>query len=156
MIYADRAEHIFGGTAVNLLKGKTVYKAVNTNTSIERVPLPPTILKTHPSEDLDIDLFYVQGAPYLFIKSTKIKFHATQAFNRISKRKMKTTRTTYKKGPKDIINGIEKVLTVFRNRGFQVNLINADNEFKKLEDKVTTHIEICAAGQHIPRIERGI
>ena len=30
-----RAEHIFGGTAVNLLKGKTVYKAVNTNTSIE-------------------------------------------------------------------------------------------------------------------------
>ena len=151
-----RAEHIFGGTAVNLLKGKTVYKAVNTNTSIERVPLPPIILKTHPSEDLDIDFFYVQGAPYLFIKSTKIKFHATQAFNRISKRKTKTTRTTYKRGPKDIINGIEKVLTVFRNRGFQVNLINADNEFKKLENKVTTHIEICAAGQHIPRIERGI
>ena len=151
-----RAEHIFGGTAVNLLKGKTVYKAVNTNTSIERVPLPPIILKTHPSEDLDIDFFYVQGAPYLFIKSTKIKFHATQAFNRISKRKTKTTRTTYKRGPTDIINGIEKVLTVFRNRGFQVNLINADNEFKKLENKVTTHIEICAAGQHVPRIERGI
>ena len=156
MIYAEPKQHIFGGTAVNLLKGKTVYKAVNTNTSIERVPLPPIILKTHPSEDLDIDFFYVQGAPYLFIKSTKIKFHATQAFNRISKRKTKTTRTTYKRGPKDIINGIEKVLTVFRNRGFQVNLINADNEFKKLENKVTTHIEICAAGQHIPRIERGI
>ena len=73
---------------MNLLKGKTVYKPDNTNASMERVtPIPPIILKTHPSEDLDVDLLYVQGAPYLFIKSTKIKFHATQAFNRISKRK---------------------------------------------------------------------
>jgi hypothetical protein len=141
---------------VNLLKGKTVYKAVNTNTSIEWVLLPPIILKTHLLEDLDIDFLYVQGAPYLFIKSTKIKFHATQALNRISKRKTKTTRSKYKRGPKDIINGIEKVLTVFRNCGCQVNLINADNEFKKLENKVTAHVEICAAGQHIPRIKRGI
>jgi hypothetical protein len=151
-----RAEHIFGGTAVDLLKGKTVYKPINTNASIERIPLPPIILKTHPSDDLDIDFLYVQGAPYLLMKSTKIKFHATQAFNRISKRKKKTIRTTYKRGPQDIINGIEKVLTVFRNRGFQVNLINADNEFKKLEHKVSAHVEICAAGQHIPHIERGI
>ena len=138
------------------MKAKTVYKPVNTNTSIERVPLPPIIIKTHRSEDIDIDFLYVQGAPYLFIKSTKIKFHATQAFNRISKRNKKTTRTTYKRGPKDIINGIEKVLTVFRNRVFRINIINADNEFKKLENKVTAHVEICAAGQHIPRIERGI
>jgi hypothetical protein len=151
-----RAEHIFGGTAVDLLKGKTVYKPVNTHASIERVPLPPIILKTHPSDDLDIDFLYVQGAPYLLMKSAKIKFHATQAFNRVSKRKKKTLRTTYKRGPQDIINGIEKVLTVFRTRGFQVNLINADNEFKKLEHKVSVHVEICAAGQHIPRIERGI
>jgi hypothetical protein len=151
-----RAEHIFGGTAVDLLKGKTVYKPINTHASIERVPLPPIILKTHPSDDLDIDFLYVQGAPYLLMKSAKIKFHATQAFNRISKRTKKTLRTTYKRGPQDIINGIEKVLTVFRTRGFQVNLINADNEFQKLEHKVSAHVEICAAGQHIPRIERGI
>ena len=91
--------------------------------SIERISLPPIILKTHPSDDLDVDFLYVQGAPYLLMKSTKIKVHATQAFNRISKRKKKTLRTTYKRGPQDIINGIEKVLTVFRNRGFQVNLI---------------------------------
>ena len=32
-----QAEHIFGGTAVDLLKGKTVYKPVNTHASIERV-----------------------------------------------------------------------------------------------------------------------
>ena len=46
--------HIFGSPAVNLLKEKTVYKNIK---SIEQVPLPPIILKTHPSEDLDIDFF---------------------------------------------------------------------------------------------------
>jgi len=95
---------------------------------------------------------------YLIMKSTKIKFYATKAFNRsISKHKKNILRTTYKRGPKDIINGIEKVLNVFRNRGFQVNLINADNEFKKLENKVSAHVEICAAGQeHIPQIQHSI
>jgi len=39
---------------------------------------------------------------------------------------------------------------------FRINIINADNEFKKLKNKVTAHVEICVAGQHIPRIERGI
>ena len=151
-----RAEHIYGGPAVDLLKGKTVYKPVNTSASIARIPLPPIILKAHPSDDLDIDFMYVQGAPYLLMKSNKIKFHATQTFNRISTRKKKTQRITYKRGPQDIINGIEKVLTVFRNRGFKVDLINADNEFTKLEHKVSAHVEVCAAGQHIPRIERGI
>ena len=42
---------------------------------------------------------------------------------------------------------------MFRNWGFQVNLINADNKFKKLENKVSAHVEICAAGQHLPQIE---
>jgi hypothetical protein len=58
-----RAEHVFGGTAVDLLKGKTACKPVNTHASIERTPLPPIILKTHPSDDLDIDFLCVQGAP---------------------------------------------------------------------------------------------
>ena len=60
-----RAEYIFGGPAVNLLKGKTFYSPVNTGRPIECVPLPPHILKTHPSDSLDIDFMYCQGAPYL-------------------------------------------------------------------------------------------
>ena len=59
------------------------------------------------------------------------------------------------------------VLTDFRNRGFKVDLINTDNEFTKLENKVSAHVKICAARikrgiqymkdrQHIPRIKRGI
>jgi hypothetical protein len=151
-----RANYLFGGPAVNLLKGKSVYTPLNNNEPIERVPLPPIILKTHPTDVLDIDFMYCQGAPYLLMKTNKIKFQAIQSFNRISRRKKNTQRITYKRGPNDIINGVEKVLNTLRRRGFQINSINADNEFQKMEGKVTAHIEICAAGQHVPRIERGI
>jgi len=70
-----RAEYVYGGTAVDLLKGKTNYKPVNTSasSSIEHIPLPPIILKAHPSDNLDVDFMYVRGAPYLLIKSTKVK-----------------------------------------------------------------------------------
>ena len=151
-----RAQHIFGGPAANLLKGKSVYSTVNTNQPIERVSLPPIILKTHPTDVLDIDFMYCQGAPYLFMKTTSIKFQAIQCFSRISKRVKRTQRTTYKRGLTDIIAGVEKVLGVLRRRGFQIHVINADNEFNKLEGKVSAHMEICAAGQHIPHIERAI
>ena len=82
----QRAKHIYGGTAVDILKGKSVYKPINNSSNIERIPLPPIILKTHPNDEIDIDFLYVQGAPYLLMKASTIKFQAIQAFNRISKR----------------------------------------------------------------------
>ena len=136
---------------MNLLKGKTVYSPVNISRPIECVLLPPHILKTHPSDSLDIDFMYCQGAPYLLMKTQVTKFQAIQSFNRISRiiQRTNSRRITYKRGPNDIINGIEKVR-------FTVRIINADNEFQKIENRVSAHLEICAAGQHIPRIERGI
>ena len=90
------------------------------------------------------------------MKLNSIKFQAIQCFNRVSRRIKGSRRITYKRGPTDIINGVKKILNVIRRRGFQLQIINADNEFTKLEGKVSAHMEICAAGQHIPRIERGI
>jgi hypothetical protein len=154
----NNAKHIYGGSAVELLKGKDVYRPVNTASQVERVEVPPTILQTHPKDELDIDFCYIQGAPYLLIKSAVFKFQAIMTFNRISRiiTKGKNKRITYKRGPNDIIKGIEKVIEQFTKRGFKISIVNGDNEFKKLEGKLSVHIEICGAGQHIPRIERGI
>ena len=152
----QRAKHIFGGTAVNLLKGKSTYRPVKLHEPIERVPLPPIILKTHPTDTMDIDFMYVQGAPYLLMKLENIKFHAVQSFNRISKRHPKSGRITYKRGPKAIINGVTKVIETIQHRGFTLDMVRADNEFEKIENKIPVHLEICAARQHIPRIERAI
>ena len=122
------------------------------------MPLPPITLEAHPTDILDIDFMYCQGAPYLLMRTKSIKFQAIQIFSRISKKinNTKSQRITYKRGTSDIIHGIEKILELIRNRGFKINTINADNEFKKLENKVSAHIEICAAGQHVPRIERAV
>ena len=90
------------------------------------------------------------------MKTNKIKFQAIQIFNRISRRKKNMQRITYKRGPNNIINDIKKVLIILRRRGFRIDIINADNEFQKLEGKRTAHVEICAARQHVPRIERGV
>ena len=153
----QRATHIFGGSATELLKGKSVYTPVNTKSTIAKIPLAPIILQTHPNDEIDIDFLYVQGAPYLLMKAKDIKFQAIQAFNRVSRKTKKhTVKITYKRGTQDIINGLEKVLRLFKKRGFTITLVNADNEFQKLEDKISAPVAICAAGQHVPRVERGI
>lgn len=121
---------------MDILKGKSSYKPMNIKSNIQRIPLPPVILETHPSEALDIDFFYVQGAPYLTIKSVSIKFQGILAFNKINRIiKRNQRKVTYKRGPSDIINGIEKILRLLNNRGFKTPIINADNEFSKLENK---------------------
>jgi len=87
-----------------------------------------------------------------------IKFQAIQSFNRISQIIQRTNSCCimYKRGPNNIINGIEKVLGLLCARGFTVSVINTDNEFQKLEHKVSAHTEYCAAGQHMPCIERAV
>ena len=132
---------------MELLKGKTFHTPINTNSPIERVSLPPLIQETHPSDNLDIDFLYCQGAPYLLIKSTTIKFQAIQTFNQISKSQKKgARRVTYKRGLSDIIKVVEKVINLFRKRGLNLEVVNADNEFQKLDGKISAHLEICASG----------
>jgi len=152
-----RAEHIHGGTAVEILKGKTVYKPVNNTANITKINIPPIIQQTHPNDELLVDFIYIQRAPYLLINSKIIDFNAVQVFHRISKiitRKNGDKKITYKRGPKDIIAALERIISVFKKRGFKITMIHADNEFRAIEDRVSVDIEICAAGQHIHKIER--
>jgi len=121
---------------------------------VQRVSLPAPLLEHHPTDELDIDFLYVQQAPYLLLKTQKIKFQPVQCFNKISNKKKK--KVTYKRGPTDIINGVKKVIRVHTNRGFKITCVNGDNEFNKIEGKVGTDVKICTARQHIPRIERSI
>ena len=149
----NRAEAIYG-KSVPLIKGKMVRKRTEHLSNVTRVQIPAPLFEHHPDDELDIDFLYIQGAPYLLSKTHKIKFQAVQCFNKISN-KVKE-RTTYKRGPKEIIAGLKKVIQMYVTRGFTINVVHGDNEFRKLENKLGVHVNICAARQHIPRIERGI
>ena len=142
------------GTAVPLIKGKMIRKTHNQPVQVQRVSLPPPLLEHHPTDELDIDFLYVQQAPYLLLKTQKIKFQSVQCFNRISNKKKH--KVTYKRGPTDIINGVKTVISVHTNCCFKITCVNGDNKFNKIEGKVGTDVKNCAACQHIKRIECSI
>ena len=60
-------------------------QALNEFTSMSRVFVPPEILKHHPTDEIDLDLFFVNGNPFLHTKTrtktkTKtIKFRAVRS-----------------------------------------------------------------------------
>jgi len=85
----------------------------------------------HPTDELDIDFLYDQGAPYLLLKTQKIKFQSVQCFHKVSNKKKH--KITYKRGPTDIINGVKKVIAVHTDRGFKITCVNGDNEFRKID-----------------------
>ncbi len=59
-------------------------------------------------------------------------------------------------GPSDIITSVENIITVFKRRSFDIGVVNTEIKFQKLVKKISVYLEICAAGQHVPRIERAV
>jgi hypothetical protein len=52
-----------------------------------------------------------------------------------------------------IINSIERVVNLYKKRGFIVQTFLADNEFENLRDallKIGVRLNTCAPGEHIP------
>jgi hypothetical protein len=60
----------------------------------------------------------------------------------------------YQRGRKDIADGLNKVVKLYKDRGVTIEIIYADGEFRKVEALVTTEIECCSANEHVDRIER--
>jgi hypothetical protein len=74
----SRADAIYG-PQVPMLRGKKVRRALKEFTSCPRVTLPPDILKHHPTDEIDVDFFFVNGNPFLHTKTKVIKFRAVQS-----------------------------------------------------------------------------
>lgn len=117
--------------------------------------MPPPLLEHHKQDILGVNFMYSHNASYLIICTRKITFITLQTFN--TRRVNHTTRRiTYARPNKDIITGINKVISMHKNRGFTIDMVYEDNEFAKLKDKIDATVETCAANQHVPTIEREI
>ena len=79
-----------------------------------------------------------------------------QSFNRISKIDKNNKKITYRRGRKDIIEGLNKVIKLYSDRGVTIETLHADGEFRKVEDRLCTTVECCAADEHVDRVERWI
>ena len=91
-----RTEAIYGKAVPIIIKGKMVRKRPKHVSNVPRFRIPVPQLKHHPTDELDIDFLYTQGAPYVLSKTHKVKFQSVQCFNKISTQKKKTQHTTYK------------------------------------------------------------
>ena len=120
----------------------------------KRIPLPAPLLEHHKSDILDIDFFYSDNAPYLLIRTRKILFLALLTFN--IRRKNANGKVTYSRPTKDVIEAVNRVIAIHKDRGFEIEYVFGDNEFEKFEGKIDAALQTCAAGEHNPYIEREI
>ena len=63
------------GPMVPILQGKIVREKNQHKAQIDRVAIPSPILKSHPSDSVSADFFFVEGKPYLLMKSRVYKFY---------------------------------------------------------------------------------
>lgn len=137
------AEEIFGPN-VAALKGKTVRKTPNTVT-IHMTPLPPHIADHYTNITLCIDIMFVNKIPFLTTISRHINF--------------RTVGLLRSQQAKNITNELIKILALYRQHGFRVEMIMANNEFWTIKpflaDKGIS-INVASADEHVPDVERSI
>ena len=106
-------------------------------------PLPPSILRHHRDITLCIDIFYVQGIPFFHSISSKLHFRtATQLINR-SKR--------------SLLEQFKQICRIYEARGFRINIVRGDGEFKCLtQDILPARFDPAAADDHVDVVERSI
>ena len=107
------------------------------------VPLPLCILSWHRNVTICVDIFFIHGVPFVHTILRDIKLRTVEE---ISNR-------TYK----SLLNSIQNVFELYLARGFVVEHLRGDGEFKCIEDSIKpTRLHIATKGQHVPEIERSI
>ena len=128
------------GKNLGSLKGKTVYRP-NTHIKTGTDPVPRRILRLHRRITLAIDIMFVNRIPFLVTTSRKVKFGTVEA---LPDRKIST-----------VVAKLQSVIQLYNHRGFRVTTIAADPEFEPIRPWFPM-LNTCAAGEHVPEIERYI
>ena len=63
---------------------------------------------------------------------------------------------TYYRPTDEIVKALNNTIALHNNRGFTIELVSGDNEFERIKGLVNATVEVCAANEHNPFIEREI
>ena len=138
----SRAEAVYG-PQVPMLRGKMVRRELNEFTTLPRTPLPTNVSKHHPTDEIDMDFFFVNGNPFFHTKSKIIKFRAVQP--QTGRGKIETSNT------------LKEIIAAFEMSGIKITALNGDNEFEKIRDLMQPiAVHIACREEHIGRIERDV
>ena len=138
-----RADDIYGPATASL-HGKLCKPKQVKNTS-SQLPLPENLPNDSMRIKLYIDIFYVDGIPFLHTKSKDVNYITIQ---HLADRKEQT-----------LVMKLSYVSNLYLKRGFTITDVFSDNEFSELSIKqlfLPANMHICARGEHVPIIERSI
>ena len=116
-----------------------------TSHQVNHISIPQELKNIHQKIQLYVDICYVNKMAFLISKSDSINFITIHHM----KNKKKDT----------IIDLLNLLIKTYQSRGFTISYVFGDGEFDRVEIKTTilpSNLHICAAGEHVPRIERTI
>jgi hypothetical protein len=134
--------HKLFGPDIATLKGKTV-RRTPAGVMTEYAEIPKKIISLNKNVTLAVDIMFVCGLPFVVSISRKIKF----------------TTVEYLPGRKQpiLIKSLRKILRLYQNRGFKVEIALMDREFECLRDDIPElNLNTTSASEHVPDIERQI
>ena len=106
-------------------------------------PVPEHILRLHPKIHLCVDVCFVNNIPFLITTSRNIKLRTVDPISDVSHA--------------TILTSLTQVMRIYSSRGFEIGYIHGDGGFKTLEnDLLPARLNITAAGEHVPEVERSI
>jgi len=128
------------------VKGKTRRSTPKHIPSNDLLPVPPSMLSLHKQVTLCVDIFFVDGLPFLLSVSRNIHF-----FNVIALPNSRLLSSVFPQ--------LKYIRDLYRFRGFRIMSIHADNQFRPLVRKFLKHgihMHICPPEGHVPEAKRGI
>jgi hypothetical protein len=138
------AEDIFG-PEVGCLKGKTVRKKAPKVNETNRHGVPVSILSRYRDVTLCVDVMHINGIPFLVTISKHIHFGTVEA--------MKSKKTP------EILKAVQRVIKIYKQRGFRVTWAMVDNEFEPIRGELAdlgVGMNETGRDEHVPQIERYI
>jgi hypothetical protein len=138
-----RALKIFG-PAVAVLKGASTRPHPPRVRTSDLVAIPPEITENHNPLTMSIDLLYMAGMPMLTAIDHTIKFRSLSFLE--------------SRNAKNLYKALDKVYRLYNRAGFNIDPINADNEFRPLMEDAADNLDCnfvyAPAGEHVPVAER--
>jgi len=138
-----RAEDIYGPN-IGSIKGKTTY-TTEEHVKVQSQDIPQEIMEKHGEVILAIDIMFINKIPFVIMTSRNINFRTAEL---VKDMKNKT-----------LITSIEQVLQAYQTHGFKTQAMLADGQFKHIQQIIEQKgimLNICAANEHVPEIERYI
>ena len=132
------ANDIFGPNIKSVI-GKTTNGASKVSNALP-MSVPSEILKKNSDLIVAVDILYVNEVPFLAAVSNPVDYITSHSLHDVSEKSLKQS--------------IDRMLNLYKTRGFNVTRLDADGQFECLEKHRGHLMNICAQRKHVPVIER--